>query len=90
MYQPLCECGEKMDALVGIGVNPDLPRENLVAALLQSCTENSLRGMRVNLFDTAPNMGLAHPKDVLVKRLKRAALTKKYATDIADLAIRKF
>ena len=36
-----------MDALVGIGVNPDLPRENLVAALLQSCTENSLRGMRV-------------------------------------------
>ena len=77
-----------MDALVGIGVNPDLPRENLVAALLQSCTEDSLRGMRVTLFDTALNMGLAHPKDVLVKRVKRAVgptLATKYATDIADL-----
>ena len=62
-----------MDALNDIGVNPDLPRETLVAALLQSlCTEDGLRGMRVKLFDTTFNMGLVHPKDVLVKRLKRA------------------
>ena len=77
-----------MDALVGIGLNPDLQRENLVAALLQSCTEDSLREMRVNLFDTALNMGLAHPKDVLVRRLKWAngpTLATKYVTDIADL-----
>ena len=78
-----------MDALNGIGVNPDLPRETLVAALLQSlCTEDGLRGMRVKLFDTALNMGLVHPKVVLVKRLKRAVdptLVTKYATDIADL-----
>lgn len=59
-----------MDALVSIGVNPDLPREALVAALLQSCSEDYLRGMRVQLFDTALDMGLVHPKDVLIKRLK--------------------
>ena len=76
-----------MDALDGVGVNPDLPRETLVAALLQS-SEDGLRDMRVKLFDTALNMGLAHPKDVLVKRLKRAVvptLVTKYAHDIADL-----
>ena len=76
-----------MDALDGVGVNPDLPRETLVAALLQS-SEDGLRDMRVKLFDTALNMGLAHPKDVLVKRLKRAVgptLVTKYANDIADL-----
>ena len=76
-----------MDALDGVGVNPDLPRETLVAALLQ-WSEDGLRDMRVKLFDTALNMGLAHPKDVLVKRLKRAVgptLVTKYANDIADL-----
>ena len=44
--------------------------------------------MRVNLFDTALNMGLAHLKDVLMKRLKRAVgltLATKYATNIVDL-----
>ena len=78
-----------MDALDGVGVNPDLPRETLVAALLQSlCTEDGLRDMRVKLFNTALNMGLAHPKDVLVKRLKWAVgptLVTKYANEIADL-----
>ena len=77
-----------MDALIDVGVNPDFPRENLIATLSKSCTEGSLRNMRANLFDTALSRGLAHPKDVLVKRLKRAVgptLIVKYATDIADL-----
>ena len=44
--------------------------------------------MRVKLFETAREKGLAHPKDILVKRLKRAigpSLGTKYAIDIADL-----
>ena len=59
---------EKMDAL---GVDPDLPRDTLVSALLQLCTEDDLRGMRVKLYETALDNGLVHPKDILVKRLKR-------------------
>ena len=60
----------------------------LVSALLQLCTEDDLRGMRVKLFETALDNGSAHPKDILVKRLKRAVgptLATKYPADIADL-----
>ena len=77
-----------MDALVCIGVDPDLPRDTLVSVLLQLCTEDALRGMRVKLFETALDNGLVHPKDILVKRLKRAVgptLVTQYSADIADL-----
>ena len=77
-----------MNTLVSSGVDPDLPRDTLVSALLQSCGEDDLRGMRVKLFETALDRGLAHPKDILVKRLKRAVgptLATKYVADIADL-----
>ena len=79
---------EKMDALVCIGVDPDLPRDTLVSVLLQLCTEDALRGMRVKLFETALDNGLVQPKDILVKRLKRAVgptLVTQYSADIADL-----
>ena len=75
----------KMDALASVG---DLPRDTLTTALLQSSSEDDLRDMRVKLFETAREKGLAHPKDILVKRLKRAvgpSLGKKCAIDIADL-----
>ena len=77
-----------MDALASVGVNPDLPRDTLTTALLQSSSEDDLRDMRVKLFKIAREKGLAHPKDILVKRLKRAvgpSLGTKYAIDIADL-----
>ena len=73
---------EKMDAL---GVDPDLPRDTLVSALLQLCTEDDLRGMRVKLYETALDNGLVHPKDILVKRLKRAVGPTLVTADIADL-----
>ena len=77
-----------MDTLASVGVNPDLPRDTLTTALLQSSSEDDLQDMRVKLFETAREEGLAHPKDILVKRLKRAvgpSLGTKYANDIADL-----
>ena len=77
-----------MSDLPDIGVNPDLPRDMLARALLQLHAEDDLRGMRENLFAKAKEKGLAHPKDILVKRLKRSigpSLTTKYAADIADL-----
>ena len=77
-----------MSALVNIGVNPDLPKDSLISALLESCTEDVLRSTREDLFIHAKEKGLAHPKDILAKRLKRSvgpSLKKKYATDIADL-----
>ena len=80
--------GEKTDTLVSIGVDPDLPRGTLVSALLQSCTEDDLRGMRVKLSETALGNGLAHPKDVLVKRLKRALLKNRKRSAAAFLALR--
>lgn len=87
-YLNLLSSRVKMDALASVGVNPDLPRDTLTTALLQSSSEDDLRDMRVKLFETAREKGLAHPKDILVKRLKRAvgpSLGTKYAIDIADL-----
>ena len=55
-----------------ITVNPDLPHDMLVRALLQSHAKDDLRGMRENLIAKAKEKGLAHPKDILVKRLKRS------------------
>ena len=58
-------CEERMDALASIA-NPDLPRDALISALLQLCTEDDLRGLRVKLFESAKENGLVHPKDILV------------------------
>ena len=77
-----------MNDLIDFGVDPDLTREDMITALLRSSTTESLRGMREKMFDIAQNKGLVHPKDILVKRLKRSVgptLETKYATDIADL-----
>ena len=56
--------------------------------LSHSYSEDQLRQLRTELFDSAKSAGLVHPKDNLVRRLKRAvgpSLVTKYASDIADL-----
>ena len=56
--------------------------------LSHSYSEDQLRQLRTELFDSAKSAGLVHPKDNLVRRLKRAvgpSLVTKYANDIADL-----
>ena len=70
---------EMMDALTDVGVNPDD---------LKQFSEDDLRTLRMDLFASAKASGLVHPKDILVKCLKRAigpSLADKYATDISDL-----
>ena len=77
-----------MDVLANIGVNPDLPKNLLISALLRLCPEDDLRDLRIQLFESVKASGLAHPNDNIVKRLKRAvglSLAEKYAADIADL-----
>ena len=77
-----------MEALSRIGVNPDLKREDLVSSLLLSHSEDQLEAARTQMFEEAKRMELAHPKDILVKRMKRAIgppLRKKYALDVAEL-----
>ena len=77
-----------MEALTRTGVNLDLPKNALVDSLLLSHSEEQLNDIRTQLFNSATLAGLAHPKDVLVKRLKRAtgpSLTMKYANDVAVL-----
>ena len=77
-----------MEALTRTGVNSDLPKNALVDSLLLSHSEEQLNDIRTQLFNSATLAGLVHPKDVLVKRLKRAtgpSLTMKYANDVAVL-----
>ena len=61
----------EMEALSRIGVNADLKREDLVSSLLLSHSEDQLKAARTQLFEDAECMGLAHPKDILVKCMKR-------------------
>ena len=42
--------------------------------LSHSYSENQLKQLRTELFDSAKSAGLVHPKDNLVRRLKRAAV----------------
>ena len=60
-----------MEALSQIGVNPDLKREDLVSSFLLSHTEDQLKAARIQLFEDVKCMGLPHPKDILVKHMKR-------------------
>ena len=56
--------------------------------LSHSYSEDRLRQLRTELVDSVKSAGLVHPKDNLVRRLKRAvspSLVTKYANDIADL-----
>ncbi len=79
-----------MDALTRIGINPELTGEDLVLSLLLHHSEDQLCTARNQLFEETKGLGLAHPKDILVKRLKRAngpSLKKKFAQDVAELAI---
>ena len=51
-------------------------------------THTQLKTLRTELFNSAKTAGLVHPKDDLVRCLKRAVgppLVVKYATDIAEL-----
>ena len=63
-----------MGKLNRLGVNLDLEstKEDLVSSLLRSYSEDQLRDTRNRLFEDARSAGLAHPKDILVKRLRRA------------------
>ena len=76
-----------MEALSRIGVNADLKREDLVSSLLLSHSEDQLKAARTQLFEDAECMGLAHPKDILVKCMKRRNWPplKKYALDVVEL-----
>ena len=59
-----------------------------MSSLLLSHSEDQLRNLRTMLFDGAKTAGLAHSRDVLLRRLKRAVcppLPTKYATGITDL-----
>lgn len=78
-----------MDALTRIGIDPELTREDLVSSLLFNHSEDQLSAVRTQLFEDTKSHGLAHPKDILVKRLKRAngPSLKKLAQDIADLTL---
>jgi len=78
-----------MDALTRIGIDPELIREDLVSSLLLNHSEDQLSAARTQLFEDTKSHGLAHPKDILVKRLKRAngPSLKKFAQDIADLTL---
>ena len=61
-----------MDALTYVGVNPDDLKPVLVSNLRRKFSEDDLRTLRMDLFASAKASGLVHPKDILVKRLKRA------------------
>ena len=77
-----------MDALIRTGVNVDLTKDALVSSLLLSHSEDQLKNLRTELFDSAKDAGLVHPRNNLVRRLKRAVgppLATKYATDISEL-----
>ena len=77
-----------MDALTEVGVNVDDPKNVLVPDLLRRFSEDVLRSTRNDLFESAKASGLVHPKDILVKRIKRAigpSLAEKYAADIFEL-----
>ena len=77
-----------MDALTEVGVNVDDPKNVLVPDLLRRFREDVLRSTRNDLFESAKASGLVHPKDILVKRIKRAigpSLAEKYAADIFEL-----
>ena len=61
-----------MDARTDVGVNPDDLKPVLVSNLRRQFSEDDLRTLRMDLFASAKASGLVHPKDILVKRLKRA------------------
>ena len=61
-----------MDALTDVGVNPDDLKPVLVSNLRRQFSEDDLRTLRMDLFASAKASGLVHPKDILVKHLKRA------------------
>ena len=79
-----------MGELNCLGVNLDLEstKEDLVSSLLCSYSEDQLRDTRNRLFEEARSTGLAHPKDILVRWLRRAvgpSLKRKYTLDVAEL-----
>ncbi len=63
-----------MEALSKLGVQLELPREDLATSLALLCTEEQLKSIREALFEEAKWSGLAHPKDILVKRLNRTRI----------------
>lgn len=77
-----------MDLLERSGVRSELSREDMTAALTARCTDEQLKTLRGALFEEAKESGLAHPKDVLVKRLNRACgppLRRNLAQDVSEL-----
>lgn len=67
-------------------LNLESTRVHLVSSLLLSHTVQ-LREARKRLFEGARRASLAHPKDILFKRLKYTVgpLLKKYALDVTEL-----
>ena len=58
-----------------------------MSSLLLLHSEDQLKTAGAQLFEDAKHKGLAHPKDILVKRLKCAVgpPLKNYALDVAEL-----
>ena len=78
-----------MEALIRAGVNLELSKDDLVSSLMLSHSEEQLVHLREEMFDIAKSTSLVHPRDILVRRLKRAVgppvFIVKYAKDIAEL-----
>ena len=61
-----------METLIRAGVNLELSKDDLVSSLMLSHSEEQLVHLREEMFDIAKSTSLAHPRDILVRRLKRA------------------
>lgn len=77
-----------MDLLERTGVRSEQSREDMTASLAALCSEEQLKTLREALFEEAKNTGLAHPKDIIVKRLNHACgplLKRKLSQDVPQL-----